>query len=150
MCANGLKAAKRGPHDMDRQNGKARNLREQEPGRGSRHATATCIPRIAHRDRPRHKPGTLYTVTPRAGEPFRVRIGGRDQWALDRLRAAGGKGCTPISEPAPRWSAYVFNLRSLGVEIETVTEPHGGDYPGHHARYVLRSTVDPVLEGGTP
>lgn len=135
---------------MDRQNGKARNLRQQEPGRGSRHATAAAVPPIAQGDRPRHRPGTLYTVTPSAGEPFRVQIGGRDKWALDRLRTAGGKGCAPIFEPAPRWSAYVFNLRALGLEIETITEPHGGDYPGHHARYVLRSTVAPAWEGGTP
>jgi hypothetical protein len=74
---------------MDRHNKKARNLRQQEPGRGSRHATAAALPQITHRARPRHKPGTLYTVTPSAGEPFRVQIGGRDKWALDRLRDAG-------------------------------------------------------------
>lgn len=133
---------------MDGRHGKARNLREQEPGRGSRHAIAAAIPQISQGSLPRQRPATAYIVTPSAGEPFRVQIGGRDKWALDRLRAAGGKGCTPISEPAPRWSAYVFNLRALGVEIETITEPHGGDYPGHHARYVLCSTVSPAREGG--
>lgn len=132
---------------MNRHNEKARNLHEQEPGRVSRHANATGNPEVAHRNRPRHRPGTLYTITPSAGEPFLVHIGGRDKWALDRLRAAGRNGCTPISEPAPRWSAYVFNLRALGLEIETITEPHRGDYPGHHARYVLRSTVSPEWEG---
>lgn len=133
---------------MDRRKEKARNLRQQEPGRESRHANATGNSQLAHRNRPRHKPGTLYTVTPSAGEPFRVLVAGRDKWALDRLRAAGGRGCTPISEPAPRWSAYVFNLRALGLKIETITEPHGGDFPGHHARYVLRSTVAPLTERG--
>jgi hypothetical protein len=48
---------------------------------------------------------------------------------------------TPIDEPGPRWSAYVFDLRALGVNIETVHEPHGGDYPGTHGRYVLHSIV---------
>lgn len=133
---------------MGRKNGKARNLRQQEPGRVRRHANATGHSQVAYRNRPLHKPGTLYAVTPSAGEPFRVQIGGRDKWVLDRMRAAGGKGCTPIFEPAPRWSAYVFSLRALGLEIETVTEPHGGDYPGQHARYVLRSTVVPAWEGG--
>lgn len=89
----------------------------------------------------RRKSGAIYLITPSAGDPFRIVVSGRDKWALDRLCVAGGEGCTPISEPAPRWSAYVFNLRALGLEIETVTEPHGGDYPGHHARYVLRSKV---------
>lgn len=89
----------------------------------------------------RKKSGALYLITPSAGDPFSIVVSGRDKWALDRLCVAGGKGCTPISEPAPRWSAYVFNLRSLGLEIETVTEPHSGDCPGHHARYVLRSVV---------
>jgi len=50
--------------------------------------------------------------------------------------------------PAPRWSAYVHNLRESGVEIETVTEPHGGDFAGHHGRYVLRCGVSPDWKGG--
>lgn len=116
-------------------------------GAASRSAMGLDTGHLKHRNRPRHRPGTLYNVTPSAGEPFWVQIGGRDKWALDRLRAAGGNGCTPISEPAPRWSAYVFNLRALGLEIESITEPHRGDYPGHHARYVLRSTVSPAWEG---
>lgn len=96
----------------------------------------------------RKKPGAPYRITPSAGEAFRVTVSGRDQWALDRLRKAGRKGCTPITEPAPRWSAYVHNLRKLGVEIETITEPHEGDFPGHHARYVLRSAVSVIVERG--
>lgn len=82
-----------------------------------------------------------YIVSPEHGEPFTIHLKGRDAWALDRLREAGPKGCTPITEPAPRWSAYVYNLRGLGVPIETVTEPHGGNFAGHHARYVLRAVV---------
>jgi hypothetical protein len=54
---------------------------------------------------------------------------------------AGERGCTPIDEPAPRWSGYVFNLRQMGLEIETVHERHGGPLTGTHARYVLRSRV---------
>ncbi|WGW04536.1 winged helix domain-containing protein [Tropicibacter oceani] len=92
--------------------------------------------------------GTPYLVTPSAGDPFRIVVAGRNRWALERLRASGAKGCTPITEPAPRWSAYVWNLRELAVEIETITEPHGGDFAGHHARYVLRSQVSPAWKGG--
>jgi hypothetical protein len=82
---------------------------------------------------------------------LRVRIGdasgpvvivrGREAWALRALIAAGERGCTPIDMPGPRWSAYVFDLRKLGFVVETVREHHGGDFPGEHARYVLRSPV---------
>lgn len=71
-------------------------------------------------------------------------ITGRDEWALKQLLRAGTQGCTPIDNPAPRWSGYVHNLRNMGIDIETVTEPHGGDFPGHHARYVLRSIIEPM------
>ena len=69
---------------------------------------------------------------------------GRFAWALDRLVAAGEKGCTPIDQPAPRWSHYVYGLRRQGVAIETVTENHEGAYAGHHARYVLNVPVTVV------
>ena len=117
-----------------------RNLREQEPGRDSRHATTAGIPNIAQ-GTARAKAGGLYHITPEGGEPFDVYAKGREAWALDRLRAAGPKGCTPITEPAPRWSAYVLKLRARGVPIETIYEPHGGEFAGHHGRYVLRADV---------
>ena len=62
---------------------------------------------------------------------------GRLGWAMVQLVEAGAKGVTPISRPAPRWSGYVFDLRELGIPIETIMEPHEGKYPGLHARYVL-------------
>jgi Winged helix domain len=70
---------------------------------------------------------------------------GRTAWALDQLIRAGGEGCTPIDHPGPRWSDYTFKLRKAGISVETITEPHGGSYSGHHAPYVLRSPVT-VLE----
>jgi len=69
---------------------------------------------------------------------------GREAWALAELVKAGPDGCTPITHPGPRWSGYVLNLRKLGVNIETVTEKHGGTYAGHHARYVLRSPIEVI------
>ncbi len=66
---------------------------------------------------------------------------GRMAWALNQLLAAGSGGCTPITHPGPRWSDYVFKLRRDGLNIETVTETHGGTYAGHHARYVLRTPM---------
>ena len=87
------------------------------------------------------------TVTARVlphGRPFTVR--GRDAWALLELHRAGPKGCTPIDKPGPRWSAYVHNLRhEHGLAIDTVHESHRGAFPGNHARYVLRSTIEIVL-----
>jgi hypothetical protein len=70
---------------------------------------------------------------------------GRDAWTLNQLLQAGERGCTPIDNPAPRWSGYVHNLRKLGLNIETIHEAHQGPFPGTHARYVLRSPVS-ILE----
>ena len=75
---------------------------------------------------------------------------GRALWALNRLAEAGVRGCTPITEPAPRWAAYVHALRGLGVPIETINEEHEGDFPGMHARYVLRASVTLKAAGGAP
>ena len=125
----------------------ARNLLEQEPGRGICHAKAANNPKVAHRIAQRHNSGTPYRVTPSPGDTFRIIVKGRNRWALEELRKAGAKGCTPIDNPAPRWSAYVFNLRELGVEIETITEPHGGPFKGTHARYVLCSDVVRIDQG---
>ena len=67
-------------------------------------------------------------------------INGRDEWALQQLLRTGSKGCTPKDNPAPRWSGYVFNLRRMGIDIETVHERHGGDVqsPRHAGRDQLR------------
>ena len=71
---------------------------------------------------------------------------GRESWCLRQLIDAGKEGCTPISRPAPRWSAYIHDLRhDFGIGIETIHEGHGGDFAGSHARYILRSDVS-VLE----
>lgn len=82
-----------------------------------------------------------FKIHPEGGEAFAAHIEGRELWALERLMRAGERGCTPITEPAPRWSAYVHKLRKQGVTIETRHEAHGGDYPGHHARYILTARV---------
>ena len=78
------------------------------------------------------------------GTETQISVKGRDRWALECLIAAGAKGCTPIDHPGPRWSAYKFNLKELGVEIDKITEMHAGPFQGHHARYVLVSRVIPA------
>ncbi|MDP2085942.1 MAG: hypothetical protein Q8K20_12145 [Gemmobacter sp.] len=104
------------------------------------HATAAGAPTLAQ-PKTRAKRAGFYHVMPDGGEPFTLYAVGREAWALDRLRMAGLQGCTPIEQPAPRWSAYVHSLRGRGVPIETLTEPHGGEFAGHHGRYVLRAIV---------
>ncbi len=127
-----------GGHEM------TRNLREQEPGRDSRHANAAGNLNITQA-KARLKRAGIYIITPECGKAFIICAKGRNGWALDRLREAGPRGCTPIDQPAPRWSAYVFNLRGLGVPIETQFEPHGGEFSGTHGRYILRAQV---VKGG--
>lgn len=73
-------------------------------------------------------------------------VTGRDAWALLALRSAGKRGVTPIDTPGPRWSGYVFNLRRMGLTIETRYESHGEPFPGTHARYVLHSEIL-IVEG---
>jgi hypothetical protein len=82
-----------------------------------------------------------FTVTPPDRQPFTIHPTGRVRWALEALIAVGPKGCTPITTPGPRWASYVEKLRRQGVPIETIHEPHGGPFPGRHARYVLRAEV---------
>jgi hypothetical protein len=69
------------------------------------------------------------------------RISGRALWALKVLHRAGARGIIPMKNPAPRWSGYVWELRQLGIDIETLREPHGGEFPGWHGKYVLISEV---------
>ena len=77
-------------------------------------------------------------------KPKTITLIGRQGWAMDQLVQAGATGCTPITQPAPRWSAYVHQLRKRGFCIDTITETHGGPFSGYHARYVLRSRVSRV------
>lgn len=82
-----------------------------------------------------------YTIINDNDNVSHITVMGRDRWALECLLASGTKGCTPIDTPGPRWSGYVHNLRNMGVDIETIHEPHGGDFAGTHARYVLQCRV---------
>ncbi|WP_245418354.1 winged helix domain-containing protein [Cohaesibacter intestini] len=85
---------------------------------------------------------TISVCLPVGGTEQNLSFTGRDAWALSALIEAGKKGCTPIDNPAPRWSAYVKNLRDAGITIETIYEPHSGPYSGTHGRYVLKSQLD--------
>jgi hypothetical protein len=84
-----------------------------------------------------------FTVQNGDGNSFSITVSGRDRWALTCLMKAGANGCTPIDNPGPRWSGYKFNLKELGLKIETIHEKHEGPFAGTHARYILQSTVTP-------
>ena len=90
---------------------------------------------------------TVFSVANPNRQAFRLALRGRNDWAMKQLMDAGPAGCTPIDNPAPRWSAYVHNLRRFGVAIETITEQHGGAFAGNHARYVLMAKVAVIKEG---
>lgn len=84
-------------------------------------------------------------IAPLGGGYRFANLTGREAWALLELIKAGERGCTPLNNPAPRWSGYIFDLRhDHGINIETVTEAHGGQFKGTHARYVLRDAVEIV------
>jgi hypothetical protein len=90
---------------------------------------------------------TYFRIETPDGTGHIIAIKGRPAWALTTLLDAGEMGCTPITHPGPRWSAYIHILRhEYGLNIETHHESHGDPFPGHHARYVLRSRVY-LLEG---
>lgn len=96
-------------------------------------------------------PARAFTIHGEGAAPCEIVAKGRDRWALEALMAAGPKGCTPYRNPAaPRWAAYVHNLRALGVAIDTITERHGGPFAGHHARYVLTCRVKAGRDGFDP
>jgi len=85
---------------------------------------------------------TTFLVSDDLNNPRRIELHGRNAWALSELVRAGRAGCTPITHPGPRWSAYVHRLRhEYGLLIETIHETHKGPFPGNHARYVLHSKV---------
>lgn len=86
----------------------------------------------------RHNPTVVLDV--KVGDRTLI-LNGREAWALKALIERGENGVTPIDNPAPRWSHYIFKLRGYGIAIETINEPHGGPFSGTHARYVLRSPV---------
>lgn len=75
-----------------------------------------------------------------------VLIKGRERWALHQLIKADKSSCSTIDTPAPRLWAYIYALREKGLEIETIQERHGGEYPGTHGRYVLRDSVCEVAK----
>jgi len=114
------------------------------------HENAPCgLPAVTGRADIKSVAECTFVVTPNDGsESISICISGRLQWTLKRLSKAGQEGCTPIDYPAPRWSGYVHQLRKFGLPIVTITEKHGGEFPGTHARYVLQAVVQEIDSNG--
>ena len=75
------------------------------------------------------------------GEDVRtITPAGRDAWALGELITAGAAGCTPIDNPGPRWSGYVYKL-------EARLWPQHRDHHGNARRRVCRQarSIRPAL-----
>lgn len=84
-----------------------------------------------------------------AGETI-IRANGREALTLLTLVERGSKGVSGLDfpgGPAYRLGAYVFDLRGMGVGIETRMEEHS---VGHHGRYFLTTPVEIVaVDHGT-
>lgn len=117
-----------------------------DTGRGIALATATNAPNVAQTEAQRQTGPRAFQIQNGDEKPFVVHLRGRQRWTLEQLILVGETGCTPMHNPALRWSGYIHCLRALGIVIETIREEHGGDFPGHHARYVLRSSASIILE----
>ena len=66
----------------------------------------------------------------------RKRLKGRVLWALNELERHPG-GITSRQYPGVRLSDCILKLRRAGYAIETIREPHEGQFPGSHGRYRL-------------
>lgn len=90
----------------------------------------------------------LFEVRDGNDEPYGLAFSGRTLWALRLFPDAGPRGLTAFDLPRGlRLAGYVHKLRRAGLQIETEYERHEGEFPGHHARYRLKSHVRKVGEG---
>jgi hypothetical protein len=78
--------------------------------------------------------------------PTPIKVPKRAAFLLDELYKAGAHGLTTIQFPGVRVSAGILHLRRAGVDVQTIYEPHGGEFAGRHGRFVLRSRVEPIAD----
>lgn len=82
-------------------------------------------------------------------DPVPLVVKGRVAWCLKELLIASDFGITGCRGRGRRLAAYIHTLRKrYGLEIETELEPHGGPYPGRHARYRLWSEIKVLRDTG--
>ena len=90
------------------------------------------------------KPKTPFLVTDSTGRIRPLNLTGRNAQCLKALIESRDRGITALDlgGAAVRISNYILALRrDHGIEIETITEKHGGEFAGNHGRFRLRSTV---------
>ena len=84
----------------------------------------------------------LHTATDgQSPGPMPLALTKRAEFFLEELLAAASEGITTIAYPGVRVGDAIFKLRKAGVVIDTTYEEHGGEFAGHHGRYILRSTI---------
>src|ERR1700682_5550448 len=79
--------------------------------------------------------GPVVHLTVQRPDGSTLDLKGREAWSLHELIRSGAAGCTPIDNPAPRWSDCIFKLRKRGLNVETIHEAHKGAFAGTHGRY---------------
>lgn len=74
----------------------------------------------------------------------------RAMWFLGELVKVGAAGVTTIDYPGVRVGDCILKLRKAGVDVQTIYEPHDGEFPGRHGRYILRSRVELLADDPPP
>jgi hypothetical protein len=74
--------------------------------------------------------------------PTPINVPKRVAWFLGELVKAGPAGVTTIDYPGVRVGDCILKLRKAGIDVQTIYEPHDGEFAGRHGRYVLRSRVE--------
>ena len=87
----------------------------------------------------------------RVGDADIITVTGREAQTIAALVNAGSKGISSLDTFKAGWAvrlgAYIFDLRRMGVPIETTREAHDG---GNHARYRLTAPVTLITVSGLP
>jgi hypothetical protein len=74
----------------------------------------------------------------------------RAAWFLEELVKAGAAGVTTIDYPGVRVGDCILKLRKAGVDVQTIYEPHDGEFAGRHGRYILLSRVELLADDPRP
>ena len=75
-----------------------------------------------------------------------INVPKRAAWFLDELVKAAPAGVTTITYPGVRVGDCILKLRKAGVDVQTIYEPHAGEFAGRHGRYLLRSRVELISD----
>jgi hypothetical protein len=82
--------------------------------------------------------------------PKPINVPKRAAWFLEERVKASAAGVTTIDYPGVRVGDCILKLRKAGVDVQTIYEPHEGEFAGRHGRYVLRSRVELITDDDGP